>query len=206
MRASPLLLAIILLAACSSGPGASQSPTHSGAPTATPRSSATPATSASPGGAATSPPVGSATASPSDALLRVLNTGLTHPEFPFMVAAAFDEEELADLLDELGVTGGLPSVNFEREVVIYLGISGSSSCPERFQQLFVDEAAARVYGLWAAQQPGQPCTDDLQGQGILLAVARAALPDQPFLLSLRESPICVDCVDHPDQLLVDPSR
>ena len=206
MRAIPLLMALILLAACGRDPGASGSPTQSGAPTATPVSSATPGISAAPAGAPTTPPAGSATASPSDALLRVVNTGLMHPEFPFMVAAAFDEGQLADLLIELGVTGGLPTVDFEREVVIYLGISGSSSCPERFQQLFVDEAAARVYGLWAAQQPGQPCTDDLQGQGILLAVARSALPDQPFVLSLRETPICVDCVDHPDQLLIDPAR
>lgn len=82
-------------------------------------------------------------------------------------------------------------------------MSGSSSCPERFERLVVDESAAHVYAQWADQPPNQPCTDDLQAQGVLVAVARSVLPAGQFRLTLREQLICADCPDHNDQVLVD---
>jgi hypothetical protein len=67
----------------------------------------------------------------------------------------------------------------------------------------VDGEAAHVYGEWdSGAIKGMPCTDDLAGQGLVLAVSRAALPTGQFTLTLREALMCPDCPDHPDQAVV----
>ena len=122
---------------------------------------------------------------------------------PFTVAAATSRAEYDALWQQVGLQIPQPEVDLERELVLYLGMAGSSSCPERFERLVTDDTS-RVYAEWASQPPGQPCTDDLAAQGVLLAVLRSALPSEPFLFSLREQPVCPDCADHPDQMVVDP--
>lgn len=199
MSARPLLLALLLVAACSSGPGTSPTPAGTA-----PAGSAGPGSTASPGASVSTAPGGPATVDPSGALVRIVGTGLTLGDFPFAVRAARNDDELTGLLADLAMPER-PTVDFERELVLYLGVSGSSSCPERFQRLVVDEAAGLVYGEWAQHPPGQPCTDDLQPQGILLVVTRSALPATPFVLSLREQLVCPTCEDHTDRALIDPA-
>lgn len=125
---------------------------------------------------------------------------------PIAVGGATDEAEYAALWNAFGLQSAAPSVDFEREIVLYLGMAGSSSCPEQFRRLVVDHQASRVYAQW--QQPGvgpgRGCTDDLAPQGVLVAVSRAELPEQPFSLSLRGQPLCPDCPDQPDQAIIDP--
>ncbi|MDQ3938540.1 MAG: hypothetical protein M3253_07645 [Chloroflexota bacterium] len=142
--------------------------------------------------------------SPAGYPLRILATDLSSAtEEPFSVGAATNQDDYDELWQRIGGTPPPLAVNFERQVVLFLGMAGSSSCPERFAGLAID-ATSRVYAEWAPQPPNRPCTDDLAPQGTLLAVARSALPAEPFLLSLRDQPICPDCADHPDQLVVDP--
>jgi hypothetical protein len=173
MRAGPLIAVVLLLAACAGAP----SPSPGQSPAATP-------------------------AEP----VRVLATDLwTGFESPFSVAAATDQAAYAALWAgfEPRPTDIQPAVDFGNELVLFLGMSGSSSCPEVFERLVVD-GTGRVYADWAEQLPAQPCTDDLAGQGVLLAVSRAALPSEPFLFSLRAQPICPDCPDQTDRVVVDP--
>jgi len=173
MRAGPLMVVVLLLAACAGAP----SPSAGQSPAVTP-------------------------AEP----VRVLATNLWAGfESPFSVAAATDQASFDALMAgfEPPLASSPPAVDFDSELVLFLGMSGSSSCPERFERLVVDDTG-RVYADWADQLPAQPCTDDLQGQGVLLAVARAALPTEPFLFSLRAEPICPECPDQTDQLVVDP--
>ncbi len=127
-------------------------------------------------------------------------------EDPLTVSAMTNQTDYDALWTRLMRAGlaGPPPVDFERELVVYLGMAGSSSCPEEFQRLVVDLDAQRVYGEWQTKGGGA-CTDDLQSQGVLLAVSRAVLPTGPFVLSLRERALCADCTDHPDQTLVDPT-
>jgi hypothetical protein len=183
-----LLLVVFLLSACSSAPPvASPSPAGPTPAGPTPPSTAVP----------TEPP-----SSPA-ADWRALAEDLWLADAPFAVAAAFNADELETLWVQLTRPEPVPSVDFGSEAVLYLGMSGSSSCPEQLTGLFVDEAAGRVYGEWFQRvPPGGACTDDLGGQGVLIAVPREALPDGPFLLSLRRERVCPEC---PDQVLVDPS-
>lgn len=125
-------------------------------------------------------------------------------EDPLTVSAMTNQADYDALWARLDRPPDAPIVDFERELVVYLGMTGGSSCPEEFQRLVVDLDAGRVYGEWQTKGNGF-CTDDLRSQGVLLAVSRAVLPAAPFVLSLRDEPICADCTDHPDQTLVDPA-
>lgn len=95
-----------------------------------------------------------------------------------------------------------PSVDFSREVVFFLGMSGSSSCPEQFERIVVDQPNGHVYAEWAAHPAKEICTDDLRAQGVLIAVSRSVLPSETFLFSLREALSCTGCNDHPDWIEV----
>jgi hypothetical protein len=137
----------------------------------------------------------------------VLADDLWLAQAPFAVTAALSQDELTALWQQLDRDGPPPAVDFEREAVLFMGMSGSSSCPETLSGLVVDHANAVVFGEWTQQvPPGGACTDDLGGQGLLIAVDRSVLPDQTFLLSLRQAPICGDCAEQPDRLFVDPAR
>lgn len=141
---------------------------------------------------------------PAAAEWRVLAEGLWLPELPFAVRAALSQEALEGLWLALGQAGRPPDVDFAREAVLYMGISGSSSCPSVLEGLVVDHQNGRVFGQWRIDEQ-RACTDDLAPHGVLLAVRRDVLPTDIFLLSLQERPICPDCGTHPDQLFVDPS-
>lgn len=174
MRAGVIFAAVLLLAACTGAP--SPSPT---------------------------PPGSTPTAPPADEL-RILATELwgDHPDSPFSVDAATNQADYDELWARVGQQIPQPEVDFTREIVLFLGTAGSSSCPERFERLVVDDTL-RVYAEWSRPMD-RPCTDDLAQQGVLLAVAHSVLPQEPFELSLRDGPICADCPTHPDQMVVDP--
>ena len=156
-------------------------------------------------GALPSPPPSSPAPSPLEPV-RILETGLSgFFENPFAVAAVTNQVDYEALWQNFDMRSQPQAVDFEREIVFYLGMAGSSSCPEVFQQLVVEHEVPRVYAAWQPRNQNQACTDDLQAQGVLLAVSRAELPTQPFTLQLREQPICSDCPDQPDRVVVDPN-
>src|SRR5688500_15784854 len=119
MRVGLALSAVLLLAACAGAPQPSSSPSASTAPSpaALPTPHATTAPSAAPSQAASEG-------------WRQLGRGLWL-EDPFTVAAANDAAQLAALWTALGQAAPAPAVDFTREMVLFLGMSGSSSCPER---------------------------------------------------------------------------
>lgn len=139
--------------------------------------------------------------------VRTLATGLSaaFAQNPFVVTGATNADDYAALWQTFGLRSLPPEVDFEREIVVYLGMAGSGSCPEVFQRLVVDHEASTVHAEWQPHPPNQACTDDLQSQGVLLAVSRAELPTQQFALSLRAQPICADCPTHPDRAIIDPT-
>lgn len=173
MRAGPIMAAVLLLAACA---GAPPSPS----------------------------PLPSPSPSPAGETVHILATDLWGDfDSPFSVAAATDEEEYDELWQRVGLQIPQPEADLERYLVLFLGMAGSSSCPERFERLVVDDTS-RVYAEWAQRPGNQPCTDDLAAQGLLIAVLRSELPSEPFAFSLRQQPVCPDCPSHPDQMVVDP--
>jgi hypothetical protein len=136
--------------------------------------------------------------------VRILAANLPWFDQPYSVSVIQDSGEYLTGWQQAGGPDPAPEVDFATEVVIYLGMAGSSSCPETFQHLVVDAEAAHVFGEWDNSAfMGKPCTDDLAGQGIALAVSRAVLPPTEFRLTLREELVCPDCPDHPDQAIVD---
>ena len=144
-----------------------------------------------------------ASPSPGDQV-RILATDLGFIAEPFTVAVIDNNADYLTGWAQTDRSSAPPAVDWTNEVVVYLGMAGSSSCPETFQHLVVDTDGAHVHGDWRPFDIalGMGCTDDLQGQGIVLAVSRAALPVGQFTLTLREALMCPDCPDHPDQQIV----
>lgn len=152
---------------------------------------------------------GGASPDPSGDPVRILSTDLSLFDEPFKVALIDNSAEFDAVWGPTSHEAPPPAIDFTTDVAIYLGMAGSSSCPETFQHLVVDEASAHVYGVWAIDTGvdagngfGRACTADLAPQGIVLAVSRAALPTGEFLLTLRQDVMCFDCPDQPDQELV----
>jgi hypothetical protein len=202
MRVGVVLAAVLLLAACAGAPQPSSTARPpSATPTASPPIATAPAASIAP---SATPGVAASPGQSAGEGWRQLATGLWLDN-PFTVDAAANDAQLEELWSSLLQEPPRPQVDFERELVLFLGMSGSSSCPERLVGLVVDHAAATVHGRWAAHDPNQACTDDLQAQGVLLAVDRSLLPGIPFILSLREQPICEECPEQTDRKLVDPA-
>jgi hypothetical protein len=145
-----------------------------------------------------------ASPSPSGDPVRIIATDQSLFAEPFTVAVIDNETDYQAAWARTARSSAPPSIDFTSDALIYLGMAGSSSCPETFEHLVVDDAAARVYGEWRPFDValGMGCTDDLAAQGLLLAVSRAALPAGEFTLSLREQLVCPDCPEHPDQAIV----
>ena len=144
-----------------------------------------------------------ASPSPSAEPVRILGQGLWLPTVEHLgVAAATTPAEYEALWADAEAGAAPPAVDFDTEIVLFLGMAGSSSCPEEFLGLVVDDQASVVHGSWRQPSGNLACTDDLQSQGVLLAVSRAVLPSSEFLFSLREQAICPDCPDRPDQIVV----
>jgi hypothetical protein len=145
-----------------------------------------------------------ASSSPAPDPVRILAAELSLFEEPFTVAVVDNSTDYLAGWQRTDRSAPPPDVDFASDVAIYLGMAGSSSCPETFAHLVVDEEAGHVYGEWNSTviREGMGCTDDLAAQGILLAVARTALPAGQFRLTLREALMCPDCPDHPDQAVV----
>jgi len=146
-----------------------------------------------------------ASPSPAPEPVRILATDLGLIAEPFSVAVIDNDTDYLTGWAQTDRSSAPPEVDWTSEVVVYLGMAGSSSCPETFQHLVVDLEAAHVYGDWRPVDIalGMGCTDDLQGQGLVLAVNRSVLPVGQFTLTLREALMCPDCPDHPDQAIVD---
>ena len=145
---------------------------------------------------------GASPTSPGDPV-RILATDLPTISQPFLVHVALTEADYTEGWQQLGGTGSPPAVDFATEVAIYLGMAGSSSCPTTFQHLVVDDDTAHVYAQWDDNTlKNMACTDDLQGQGVALAVSRSVLPEGEFTLSLRQVVMCPDCPDQPDRTKV----
>ena len=143
--------------------------------------------------------------SPTPDPVRILATGLSLDSVaPLGVGAATTQAEYDSLWTGSDRSFGAPSIDFDLEIALYLGMAGSSSCPEEFMGLVVDPEAGVVYGSWRQPSALSACTDDLQSQGVLLAVSRAVLPSSEFLFSLREQPVCAECPDQPDRIVVNP--
>lgn len=144
-----------------------------------------------------------ASPSPSPDPVRILATDLSLVAEPFTVAVIDNSADYQASWAQTDRSSAPPDVDWATEVVIYLGMAGSSSCPVTFQHLVVDEDSANVYAEWDNNNlKNMPCTDDLSPQGVVLAVSRSVLPAGEFTLSLRSDVMCPECPDHPDETRV----
>lgn len=103
------------------------------------------------------------------------------------VGIATDQATYEQLWERARLEGGLPSVDFESDIVVWFAIGHGSSCPnQRMDEVIVDRARSQVYPLIVNPDPVVACTDDLTGAyQFVAAIPRAELPPGPFELGLQ---------------------
>lgn len=121
------------------------------------------------------------------------------PDKAYRVDAANTRRELERLWREIGHHRALPDVDFEREVAVAFAHGIGSSCPELRLDAVVIQGGVVFSSVSdpIVDRFGSPraCTADLVGAvTFVVAVERAALPDDGFTLRLTERSVtCDDC-------------
>lgn len=80
------------------------------------------------------------------------------------------------------LTGQPPQVDFDTTALLFVGFGESGSCPARFDGMSVD--GDRVHLVIGTEGDGSTCTDDYNPRTMVLGVARDALPDGGFELTI----------------------
>lgn len=116
---------------------------------------------------------------------------------------AVDAAAFAELWDELGLAGTMPSVDFDSRVVLYFGAVESSSCPlGPMDGLVYNHGNESIHPLMSPVIPVATddsqnigCTRDAVRHAVLVAVDRADLPDGAFSLWISEDDPPGCCLD-----------
>lgn len=104
---------------------------------------------------------------------------------PFRTGIAADQQTYEALWDRIGLTSAPPPVDFNDEVVIWLGAVYGSSCPDiRLDDLVSDVDRKLVHGTIVQPSTYVFCTADANPQAFVLALERAKLPPPPFVIQL----------------------
>lgn len=113
---------------------------------------------------------------------RLLAEDLTG--WSYRTGVATTPEQYEALWREADLTGELPSVDFETEIVIWFGAVYGSGCPIRLDDVAFDQDRRVVHGEFVL--PGNPtfCNADANPHAFVLAVQRDRLPDAPFAVQL----------------------
>ncbi len=117
-------------------------------------------------------------------------------------------EELPALWSDAGIEDPLPSVNFEREVVVRYTHAVSGTCPDiELEGIGVDSDARIVYSVVVIPSSplfeGRACTSDAQPHSFVVAVERDRLPSGEVHFRLQRGFIaCPDCGRESEQATV----
>jgi hypothetical protein len=104
---------------------------------------------------------------------------------PYRTGIAWDAASLADLWAAAGMSADVPAVDFEREVVIWLGAVYGSSCPDlRLDDVVIDGGRRLIHAVIVLVDPPGACTADANPRAYLVAVPRERLPAPTFAIQL----------------------
>jgi hypothetical protein len=113
-----------------------------------------------------------------------------HQEGPpwYRTNVAAGQSKLATLWEQAHMPESLPSVDFEREVVLWFAVPHGSSCHDiRLDDVIVDQERSLIYPLTVMPDNPSMCTADLAGAyQFFVAVDRSTLPEAPFYVQLDE--------------------
>jgi len=113
---------------------------------------------------------------------RLLGTARTGDSYRTGIATT--DEQYVALWQQAGLDGEPPSVDFEREVVIWFGAVYGSGCEIRMDDVILDLDRRLVHGDFVIPGVHQGCNDDANPEAYVVAVERSALPEAPFDVQL----------------------
>lgn len=103
----------------------------------------------------------------------------------YRTGIAADLRSYRALWRSIGILEDPPSVDFETEVVIWLGAVYGSSCPDiRLDDIVIDLPRRLVHGEIVLPSVYNACTADANPRAFVVAVERSALPPAPFAIQL----------------------
>lgn len=105
----------------------------------------------------------------------------------YRTGVATTDEQLAALWARSGLAGEAPQVDWQTEVVVWLGAVYGSSCPVRLDDVLVTRTTVHGDIVVPGSGPGTACTGDANPHAFVVAVQRDALPDGPFAVQLSSS-------------------
>ena len=104
---------------------------------------------------------------------------------PYRTGIAADAAALGRLWAEIGLVTPLPTVDFEREVVVWFGAVHGSSCPRlRLDDVRYDAGRGVLHSVITSFTLGA-CTADAIGHAYVVAIKRSMLPAGPFVIQLQ---------------------
>jgi hypothetical protein len=103
----------------------------------------------------------------------------------YRTGIAADPEAYTALWGRIGLTDEPPPVDFQTEVVVWLGAVYGSSCPEiRLDAVVSDVERRLVHGTIVLPSIYNACTADANPHAFLVAIDRSKLPAPPFGIQL----------------------
>ncbi|HSJ28304.1 MAG TPA: hypothetical protein VLB67_08835 [Acidimicrobiia bacterium] len=104
--------------------------------------------------------------------------------FAYRTGFASDRADLEALWQMAGISSPVPEVDFDSEVVIWFGAVYGSSCPNlRMDDVVVGGDV--VYPVIVDLDGPGPCTDDANPHAYVVAMERAVLPPDGFVIRLQ---------------------
>lgn len=144
------------------------------------------AASSDPAAEACNPPDSMTTPTPSDTTTtdqawRLLGDELVGD--PYRTGVATNPEQYADLWATAGMTSAAPEVDFESEIVVWLGTGYGSGCPITLDEIVIADTPARIHGVYGPDEE-RTCLRDLNPRSFVVAIDRSALPTGPFVVQI----------------------
>ena len=102
----------------------------------------------------------------------------------YRTGVATTAEQYVQLWADAGLTGPVPDVDFETEVVVWFGAVYGGSCPIRLDGVIVDADRALVHGEIVIPGNAVGCTADARPHSYVVAIDRSTLPVGPFAIQL----------------------
>ena len=104
----------------------------------------------------------------------------------YRTGIAADPEAYSALWGRIGLTDEPPPVDFQTEVVVWLGAVYGSSCPDiRLDAVVSDVERRLVHGTIVLPSIYNACTADANPHAFVVAVERSTLPAPPFGIQLN---------------------
>lgn len=104
----------------------------------------------------------------------------------YRTGIATTDEQLSQLVRASGLAIDVPEIDWDREIVVWFGMSWGTSCPLRLVDVIAEGGLLHGDFDIATTEATPTCNDDINPHSFLVAVDRSILPPGPFSIALTD--------------------